>query len=360
MTEALNNLKTDADDTVTEEGLIVGQAEVTNKAGNNRFRDLPAGENTDMPPIVNFEDENVDDVDANAMMNACRQLEKLTWAKDDLQFVFASFELRAAACGVKKNYTKFQVLSSILPPDVQQEVKHLLIMQATEFPNGDAYKQLKKEILRIFGPKKCSGVNRALGRVLTGLPSQLARALVNDICTKKLDCDCCPRVVEALWKRQLSSAVLAGIAHCTFSKDTFTAVTELADEIHSTQPGSAAAVQAMSVAAVRSDTSQSADDTLPAMPYPVPEVAAASRGGGWRGGRGPRNRGGRGGNNRGGGRGGGGGSQPKHSGTKHPDLPSGEWKGCSMHFKWGRSAHFCSEPGTCPWKDVFTAKPARR
>ena len=49
----------------------------------------------------------------------------------------------------------------------------------------------------------------------------------------------------------------------------------------------------------------------------------------------------------------------KHKGAKHPDLPDGDWKGCSMHFRWGRSAHFCSEPGSCPWKNIFTPKPAR-
>ena len=73
------------------------------------------------------------------------------------------------------------------------------------------------------------------------------------------------------------------------------------------------------------------DETLPAIPYAQPEVAAASFRGGQRGGRGRGNqrgrgqRGGRG--NRGGG---GGGTQPQtrqYKGTKHPDLPAGNWTG---------------------------------
>ena len=40
-------------------------------------------------------------------------------------------------------------------------------------------------------------------------------------------------------------------------------------------------------------------------------------------------------------------------------LPSGDWTGCNMHFKHGRGAFFCSGPATCPWKNVFTARPSK-
>ena len=248
--------------------------------------------------------------------------------------------------------------------EIQNEVKSMLIKQETEFTDNNAYKLLKTKILRIFGPKANAAVDRALTRVLVDKPSSLARALVNDICKKELDCTCCPSVVLALWQRQLSSAVRTGIAHCTFNKANFDQIVQLADDIHSSQPAS----MTRQVAAV------SLDETQPAISYPVPEVAALARGGrGGRGGRG-RGRGNRG--NRGGGQSGGGaqsggqsgngqsgggasGNQPKHKGTKHPDLPDGEWRGCSMHFRFGRQAHFCNEPGTCPWRNVFTPRPAK-
>ena len=188
-----------------------------------------------------------------------------------------------------------------------------------------------------------------------GKPSQLARALVDDVCKLQLkNCPCCPSNVSALWKRHLSSTVRAGIAHMDFTKDNFNAIVELADKIHDdTTPN-----KAPSVAAIKN---MNLDETQPAIPYAAPEVAAVGRGRGGRGGR----RGGRGGRNNRGGRGGqsaqpaaqaSGSSQPKHKGTKHPDLPAGEWLGCSMHFRWGRSAFFCSEPGSCPWKTVFATK----
>ena len=90
-------------------------------------------------------------------------------------------------------------------------VKPLLRKKETDFPNKDAYKQLKNTIIRIFGPRPEAAVDRALGRVLTDKPSMLARELVEDLCKKELDCDCCPAIVTALWKRHLPSHVRSGI-----------------------------------------------------------------------------------------------------------------------------------------------------
>ena len=156
-----------------------------------------------MPPrVVNFEDENGED-EAGAVREAMQNVAKLVWDRKDLTFIFNRFEINLGAAGVKKNYTKFQILSNCIPKEIQDEVKSLLCMQQTEFPNNDAYKQLKAEILRIFGPEPEEAVDRALNRVLVGKPSQLARHLVDDLCKKKLDCECCPVIVTALWKRHL-------------------------------------------------------------------------------------------------------------------------------------------------------------
>ena len=148
----------------------------------------------------------------------------------------------------------------------------------------------------------------------------------------------------------------AHIAHIVLNKENFEAAIELADKIFTSTTNPSVA----SVSAVRAQT-QSADETLPAIPYAQQEVAAI-RGSGRGRGRGRRGRGGR--SNRGGaGAGGATGtqtaSQPRHKGTKHPDLPNGEWRGCQMHFRWGKSAFFCSEPSSCPWKDIYIPKPAK-
>ena len=330
------------------------------------------------PPavIISFEDE--DGVDDNrALQEACRNVERVEWDDNDIKFFFAKVEIKMSAVGVRKQYTKFQVLSTVLPKKIEDEVKGLLVMTEAEFPQKDAYKQLKTEILRIFGPKPEDAVERALNRVLTDKPSTLARGLVNDLCKQKvkLDCPCCPAIVTALWKRQLGSNVRAGIASKKLTKDNFNEITQEADDIHGeARPvGSVAAVRAgVQSAADAGSTPSLLDTTQPGLQYPVPEVNAV-RNNGWRGGRGRggrNNRGGRGGNNRGGGNQSnsnsnsnngqsGSGSQPRPKGAKHPDLPAGEWSGCSNHFKFGRSAYFCGEPATCPWKNVFITRPSK-
>ena len=142
-----------------------------------------------------------------------------------------------------------------------------------------------------------------------------------------------------------------------FTKETFNTITQLADDIFESQPGSA-----QSVAAIRTETPKiNLNETQPGLAYPVQEVNAV-RSGGFRGGRGGRgNRGGRGGQQSGGqtGQSSSSSSSSTGQGPKHPDLPPGEWHGCKMHRKFGRSAYFCAEPATCPWKNIYTERPAK-
>ena len=313
---------------------------------------------------MTFETEDGKD-EPKALQEACKTLERFEWMEDDLLFWFGQVEIKMAQCGVKKQFTKFQVLATIIPRRIIEEVKPLLRKTEADFTEKDSYKQLKTRILTIFGPKPEESVERALNRVMTTTPSALARALVNDLCKNELDCECCPAIVTALWKRHLSEAVRAGIAEYDMDKDNFDQLVALADKIHASK-SKLPSVASLALPAAAAAATAGLDETQPAIPYATAEVAAVQRGG-----RGGRNfRGGRGGRGfRGGGRNNRGannqaaassnsaaGTGPKHKGTKHPDLPAGPWNGCSMHFRWGRGAHFCSEPGSCPWKNIFTPK----
>ena len=131
--------------------------------------------------MVTFEDENGNDTEG-AMAAAMKSLERLQWSDDDVNFYFNRAETRMKIAGVKKNYTKFQILSEIIPTKVQNAVKSILRKEETDFPNKDGYKILKKEIIRIFGLRPEKTMERALNRVLVDTPSQLARDLVGDVC----------------------------------------------------------------------------------------------------------------------------------------------------------------------------------
>ena len=333
--------------------------------------------------MVQFEDENGTDGE-KAMENACRNLANFVWDASDIEFYFAQIEARMAAVGVKKQFTKFQVLSVLLPPKVVQSVKKILRKKESDFTGEYAnrsYKQLKKELIRIFGPKQEAGVERALSRTLTDTPSELARNLVDDICQHEFDCACCPPVVLALWKKHLPVQVRAAIAGQIFDNETFDQVCELADQVFETCRPAGVSIAAATI---------NMDETQPAIPYatfnpeqqqvlsvngqnvPVQQVIAAL--GGFRGGRG-NNRGSRGGNrgsrggrgnqnggNQGGAGRGRGGGQPQgqggqgRRGPRHPDQPPQE--ACSMHWKHGKSSYFCSDPHVCPWVNKTIPRPA--
>ena len=57
--------------------------------------------------IVNFEDEDGTD-DANAMQEACRNLQRLEFEHNDLDFWFNQVEIKMSAVGVKKNFHSSQ------------------------------------------------------------------------------------------------------------------------------------------------------------------------------------------------------------------------------------------------------------
>ena len=296
------------------------------------------------------------------------------------------------AVGVKKQFTKLQVLSTILPKKVTDQVKPLLRKKETDFPNKDAYFQLKTKIMQIFGPAPNKGFERAMSRTLTVDPSTLGRELIDDMCSTELVGCHCAKWIYGLWLRALPSGVKQGIAGKKFDSETYQAVFQHADEIfYSTRP----VLPQQSVAAMSNPLASFAecdplDDAFSAQ-LPggtntealIAAVAALGRGrgrGSFRGGRGGRGgaRGGRGGNqnqgqngqnsqngnnksqnqtqgqNKNQGQNQGQGKHPRHGTQRHADSPP--FQACWRHWTYGRSAHFCQEPSSCPWKDIWVPK----
>ena len=144
-----------------------------------------------MAPTVNYDAAHADDEAENAMDKAINSLKNHAWMEEDLKFYFGQVEVKMKAAGVKSNFTKLQVLSTIVPAKVIAEIKSILTKQESEFPQKDAYLQAKTEILNIFGPCEGASVERALNRVLSGKPSQLWKALTGDLCSRELKNCCC-------------------------------------------------------------------------------------------------------------------------------------------------------------------------
>lgn len=319
--------------------------------------------------------------DDKALDNAIRAMQRLEFDEKDLQFFFQQAELKMKAAAIKAQYTKFQALTAILPRKVQEAVKSLLRKQENELGNTP-YKSLKTKIFQIFGPPKNAAFERAMSRVLSDTPSQLCRSLIDDMCDHELVNCCCHKWIFGAWNRQLPTACRLAIADMEFNAANLEAILKAADSAYMANKPLASHSRIAAVSVVTPADTTPFDEAFHQEFDSEGQVAALSyrgfrggRGGrGGRGSRGGRGQGGQGGQggqngqnrgqsnrgngqnrggNRGGGRGGGQGQggHPWHQGPRHADGPPLEV--CVKHWLHGKSAHWCQEPVTCPWRDYY-------
>ena len=199
--------------------------------------------------------------------------------------------------------------------------------------NDDAYFNLKKAIVKKFGPKRAEGFDKAITRVMSSTPSHLGYQILSDICpaVRPLQGCHCADTILGIWRRSLPSAVRNAIADLDFNGTTYEAVFEKADNVWASNSANTTVVAALSRADVNG-----------------PEVSAvqANRG------RNNRNRGG-GRGNRGGAAGGGAGQRRR--GPRHKDSPPPE--ACDLHWKFGKSAWTCADRHNCPWRNHESPRP---
>ena len=238
---------------------------------------------------------------------------------------------------VGKQWLKKTVLQRNLPVKQKEDVKALLTLQKAEAGNN-IYFRIKTELIRIYAPKPQDAYRKALGRTMTGLPSQLGYQVINDICKKptKLDGCCCAGAALAIWSMKLPVGVLAHISNMPFTLATYKEVFEAADKVHQSS-------NQLQVAAISLDETQSAFD-----PQNQPQVAAFTNNGQKPNRGGQANRGG----NRGRGRGqrgqrGGRGAAQASRGPRHSSNPPESC--CERHYRHGPESWYCVAPLTCPW-----------
>ena len=224
----------DEDEEVVE-GLVVEQGEGHKVRAENA---------ADAAIMAAFEDVNGVDND-KALSTALNLIKGFEWKPNNINFYFNQLETKMTTAGIKKNWTKFQVLTTVLPASVQDELISVLQKSETDFPQNNAYKILKNKILKIFGQSEESRFERALQRTLTGKPSQLARALLNDICDTELEGCCCARAVATLWKQKIPLAVRQAVAHFKFNKENFDTILGVADSVFQSSRPSGVTVAAL-------------------------------------------------------------------------------------------------------------------
>ena len=257
--------------------------------------------------------------------------------KHDVEFWVNNFEAELTNFGINSQWSKRNSLlaKDILPAEVVEEMKPLF--RLTKVEAGDTpYKDIKNEILSIYGKKDEDACEKAASRRLTSRPSALGKLLIHDLCPgAKPFRNChCARVVWWFFIKQMPQVIRTALAEKRFNADSYNDIFKLADDVFNANKMGTSSDSPAVVAAV---TQASLDETQPAIPYPV--EAASFRGNGRGRGRG---RGGR-----GGGRGAQSSSSSSTTATKANDSDPANL--CSIHKKWKKEAFHCRDPFVCPW-----------
>lgn len=287
-----------------------------------------------------FEDEDKAD-DAEAWKKSI----SLRFQRDDPEFWFSQIEAQMVSNGTNLQWSKRNALlgKDILPEDVLEELKPLFRLSKAE-AGTTPYKDIKTELLSIYGKKDEQAIAKAASRRLTTRPSALGKVLIHDICPgAKPFTNChCARVVWYFFIQQMPQVIKTALAKQRFNKDTYRKVFQDADDVflaNNLTPESPA------VAAV------SLDETQPAIPYPVEAATFQS------GNRGRGRGNGRGSRGRGQGRSTQPATKPNGGGQTQQNLPPNL---CQIHKKYLKEAHHCRDPFVCEWaKFVKPKKPAK-
>ena len=290
--------------------------------------------------MADFETENGTDGE--------KAMEKLTtvvcpFDQADIEYWFSEIEGQLELIEVKSQWLKRMALQRFLPLEIKAEIRSLLKLTKAN-AGTDIYKQMKKELIDLFGQKPEDAYKRAKSRVMTGKPSQLGKQLIEDLCKcdVKLSGNCCPIVIWGMFREALPVVIRNHIADMSFNKDTYKEIFARCDKIYDSNQDQP--VRGASVASVTSTPTNSGEAVVAAVNKPP-----------------RRNKGNQGSN----GSGSSGSNKPsspapkpakaENKGTRHATAKGDSDKLCKMHFKWGENSLYCAAPWKCPMKNIFKA-----
>ena len=295
-------------------------------------------ESTEEINMADFDQEN--GTDGKSALGDLKAVQ-CPFMKEDIEFWFGQLEGQLEVIEIKSQWVKRIAVQRFLPPEIQEEVKGLLSLGKTA-AGDDIYHKVKKELIELFGRKPEDAYTRAKNRVLSGKPSQLGKALINDLCkkAKKLDGCCCGDIIWGMFREKLPIVVRNHIAEMSFNKDTYKAIFTKADQVWDSNQASDP-IPSRSVAAVATAAGAA----------PQTEVAAVQRN---------RGQGGQKNKNKGQNKPNKGQGQSGQSGQNGQNQPEEKKKKlvndeglCKIHAKWKNKANFCAAPWGCSMKNVY-------
>ena len=247
---------------------------------------------------------------------------KLPYNDKNVEFWFTMLEAKMRFAGIQSQWTKLQVVITLIPMEVAEEIQHLLRASDPTAAGTTCYKDIKAELIQLFGLSEDDVFDKVNAFVLTTTPSALAKKMADAACTDhpKLAGCCSAAMVAGLWRAKLPKEVRQAIAGQSL-KTNFDVVTKHADAVYKTMgrkaaPTAAGIDEAAALAKPKGQAKKNA----------AKKAAAANTAG----------------------------AKPKGQ-QKSPDNPPDGC--CQRHMRYGRQTWYCLYPKSCPWADILVARP---
>ena len=140
----------------------------------------------------------------------------------DVRYWFNTVEGQMKKFGINSQWSKKDAIVTLLPENVTEECKPILRL-SQEDAGTHVYRDLKKEILSLFGPKDEDSYAEAKSLTLTGRPSALGKRLIHILCPgpKPFDGCHCAKFVYGMWLEKMSPQIKTAIARMKFNQTTY-------------------------------------------------------------------------------------------------------------------------------------------
>ena len=249
------------------------EPDTVNSVSNGPVNGRPAPAGDPQPPIMaDFETDN--GTDASDVTAALREI-KVHFDEADIEFFFTQFEMMMENAGVKSQWTKRCQLYRFLPPRIVNEMKDILNKKKTDAGAATIYKTMKARLTQQFGPRPADRFYQAENLPRTGKPSQHAKALINILCPKHPEVDCCLEgTISGLWRKQLPEPVKFAVAGHELGGGKLEVTLQIADAAYDTWMASQSGQHGVAASALPQQRPAPApaghNDTLPAFQSQVP------------------------------------------------------------------------------------------
>ena len=262
---------------------------------------------------------------------------KLEFNVKEVKFWFQQLEAKMRFAGIKSQWTKMQIVVSILPVDIASEIKDLLcVSEPTTTGENTCYIDCKKRLMEIYGPREEDAFDKATQLIMTSSPSHLCRQIIGIVCPKhpKLVECCSIGMISGLWRSKIPKDVRTAVAGMSLGGGNLEAVLRLADAVYHANH------KKPQVAGISGGAT--ADD---------PSVAAFNRNSGNKANKGQKK-------NQGQNQNAGNTTQARRKNKKKSsDNPPDTV--CNNHYEYGKQAYCCLNPFECPWKEFIVPRPKK-